>query len=208
MATARQHDNRLFAAMYDRCARSAYFQHDIDPWRARLAEQARGTVLEIGAGGGQNFTFYDPAVTERVVATEPNAFMRRRALTAIASARVPIELIAAPAEALPFADASFDTALATLVFCSVDDPARALGEIARVLKPGGALLLFDHVRSPRRGWATVQAIMTPFQRRLAANCHLDRDTAAAVRAAGFAITAEEWSGGGIQPFVALVAKRV
>jgi len=207
MTTTTRHDNRLFASLYDRCSRTTTFQHEIDPWRTKLSEQAHGVVLEIGAGGGQNFAFYGPTVTQRVVATEPNAFMRQRAQSAVHAARVPIEIVATTAEKLPFADASFDTALATLVFCSVDDPALALSEIRRVLKPSGTLLLFEHVLSRQRFWAVAQRLVTPLQRRIAGNCHLDRDTISAVRAAGFTTTSEEWSGAGIHPQVAIVAQR-
>ncbi len=202
------HDNRLFAAVYDRSSRSSYFRHDIDPRRERLAREARGVVLEIGAGGGQNFAYYRPDITERVEAIEPNRYMLSRAESVAKEAHVPIHLIQAPAERLPFGDATFDSVLATLVFCSVDDPARAFGEIARVLKPGGALLLFEHVRNSRRAWARVQGWLTPFQKRFAGNCHLNRDTPGFMRAAGFSIEQEEWSGGGIHPMVLLIARRV
>ncbi len=179
----------------------------MDPFRQELARAARGVVLEVGAGGGQNFGFYDPAVTERVEAVEPNAHMLRRAREAAKTARVPITLTQAPAEHLPFADATFDAALATLVFCSVDDPQQALREMRRVLKPGGTLLLFEHVRSPSRGWARLQDWLTPLQKRLAGNCHLNRDTPGLVRALGFVVQDEVWSGGAVHPLVAIIAKR-
>jgi ubiquinone/menaquinone biosynthesis C-methylase UbiE len=201
------HDDRLFAAFYDRVSRTNSFRHDIDPWREQLAREARGVVLEIGAGGGQNFLFYQPGITERVEAVEPNRHMLRRAESAAQEASIPIHLTQSPAEHLPFANAAFDAVLATMVFCSVDDPAQAFSEIARVLKPGGALLLFEHVRSPRKFLARMQDWLTPLQRRIAGNCHLNRDTAGTARAAGFDIEQEEWGGGGLHPMVLLVARR-
>ena len=143
-------------------------------------------TLEVGAGGGPNFAYYDPALVERVEATEPDANMLRYAREQAAQARVPITLTQAPAEALPFADASFDTAVVTLVFCSVADPARSLRELARTLKPGGRLLMAEHVRSERGALAAIQAALVPITRRAAANCHWNRDTASVVRQSGLA----------------------
>lgn len=183
------------------------FRQMTDPGRAQLAQAARGVVLEIGAGGGQNFGFYDPAITERVEAIEPNEYMRQRAARAIQAARIPIHLTDAPAEALPFADSTFDSALAVYVFCSVRDPARSLAEIERVLKPGGELLLYEHVRSHNAVWGAIQSAITPVQRLVAANCHLNRPTPTYVRAAGFTITTETWSGGGTHPTVLLIAQK-
>jgi ubiquinone/menaquinone biosynthesis C-methylase UbiE len=199
------HDNRFFAACYSRIAQTRAFRRQMDPFRQELARAARGVVLEVGAGGGQNFAFYDPAITTRVEAVEPNAHMLRRARVAAQAARVPIHLTQAPAEQLPFADATFDAALATFVLCSVDDPARALDEMRRVLRPGGTLLLFEHVRSRSPRWARVQDWLTPLQRRVADNCHLNRATGDLVRARGFTIESEVWSGGAIHPMLALIA---
>ncbi len=201
-------DNRFFAAVYNRASGSRAFRSMFDDARYKLTQAAHGAVLEVGAGGGQNFGFYDPQVTTSVEAVEPNAHMRRVAEQAAQKARVPIHVHAAPAEALPFADASFDSVLATLVFCSVRDPDLGMRELSRVLKPGGALLLFEHVRNPTsKGWVTVQNAFTPIQQRFAGNCHLNRDTGAVARAAGFVITTEEWSGGGIHPTVLLIGTK-
>jgi ubiquinone/menaquinone biosynthesis C-methylase UbiE len=95
-------------------------------------------VLEVGAGGGQNFPFYDPTRVVRVEAVEPDAAMLVAAGRSLVEAPVPIRLSRAPAEALPFPDACFDSAVVTLVFCSVRDPQRGLREIWRVLKPGAS----------------------------------------------------------------------
>nr|MBA3827279.1 SAM-dependent methyltransferase [Ktedonobacterales bacterium] len=95
------HNHRFFASIYDRMSRSRGFRQQMDPSRQQLTAAARGVVLEVGAGGGQNFAFYDPAITERVEAVEPNAHMLRRAEAAARTARVPIHLTAAPVEHLP-----------------------------------------------------------------------------------------------------------
>ena len=114
--------------------------------RASVLAGAYGRTLEIGAGTGLNLEHYPDAVGELVL-TEPvdamAAGLTRRARKLNSGARV----VAAPAEELPFADNSFDTVVATLVFCTVEHPERAVAEVARVLKPGGQLLFIEHVRS-------------------------------------------------------------
>jgi SAM-dependent methyltransferase len=93
----------------------------------------------------------------------------------------------APAEHLPFADASFDTVVSTLVLCTVRDPSAALAEIGRVLRPGGRLLFIEHVRGEgRRG--RVQQRITPLWRVLAGGCHPDRDTVSAIRRQGLEVS--------------------
>jgi ubiquinone/menaquinone biosynthesis C-methylase UbiE len=201
------HDDRWFAAIYERASRSRAFRSQFDALRQRVIAQARGQVVEIGAGGGQNFPLYDPAITQAVTAIEPNKYLLRQAAKRVGEARVPIVLVQGVAESLPVPDDSADTVLATLVLCSVDDLDRTLAEMRRVLKPGGTLALMDHVRNPARGWARLQDVLTPIQRRFAGNCHLNRDTLAAVRRAGFAVTTAEWSGGGIHPMLLISAQR-
>ena len=100
---------------------------------------------------------------------------------------MPINLVQAPVEKLPFADESFDSVVVTLVFCSVRDPQRGLSEVRRVLKPGGALLMAEHVRGRGAVIVTMQNIITPMTRLLIGNCHWNRDTEKVVREAGFAI---------------------
>ena len=150
--------------------------------RRELLAELEGDVLEIGAGTGANLRHYGRAAS--VVALEPDERMARRIAEKLADARVPVEVVSGEAEALPFPDARFDAAVSTLVLCSVGDPARALAEIRRVLRPGGVLVLLEHVRGTGT-CARWQDRLTPLHRRLAGNCHLDRDTLAAVAAAGF-----------------------
>ncbi len=175
--------------------------------RREVIGQARGVVLEVGAGSGLNFALYVPKQVERVEAIEPDATMLRYAEARRAAAPVPITLTQAPAEALPFADETFDSVAATLVFCSVADPMQALREVRRVLKPGGALLLQEHVRAKGAFAGRVQDMVTPFTARLAGGCHWNRDTAAAVAGAGFQVTSLRQVRGGLQPGVILRATR-
>lgn len=199
--------HRFFATIYERMGRMRGARNFFEPLREEAVGQARGVVLEIGAGNGLNFAFYDPSRVERVAAIEPDAYMRRYAEARIAGARVPITLAPVGVEVLPFADATFDTALATLVFCSVNDPAQGLAEVRRVLKPSGVLVLVEHVRSAGALAARMQDVMTPFTICFAGNCHSNRDTARTVQEAGFQIESLRHSGGGIHPIIVLRAIR-
>jgi ubiquinone/menaquinone biosynthesis C-methylase UbiE len=178
-------DNPTFARNFDRLASQGPGHTSFEPFRRETAGRATGRTLEIGAGGGYNFEYYDPQLTMQVEATEPDATMLSYARGRAAQARVPITLTQAPAEALPFADGAFDTVVGTLVFCSIADVPRGLREIARVLKPGGRLLLAEHVRSANAVIAGAQSAVTAVSVRLASNCHWNRDTESAVRQADF-----------------------
>ena len=157
------------------------------PLRKETAGQAHGVVLEVGAGNGLNFFYYDPEKVERVEAIEPDTNTLRHARQRLSTARVPINLTQAAAEDLPFADDTFDSVVATLVFCSVTDPQRGLREIMRVLKPGGSLYMVDHVRSQGAVASRIQDMITPITRRVSGNCHWNRDTARTVAEVGFQI---------------------
>lgn len=147
--------------------------------RAALLSAATGRTLEIGAGGGHNLAHYPAAVTELVV-TEPSPHMIRHLTDELAkrpAAAGSYELVRTGAERLPFDDASFDTVVATFVHCTIPDPRGALAEIARVLKPGGAYLFIEHVRSPDNVWlARFQDLVELPHRYLAAGCHPNRRT--------------------------------
>ncbi len=205
--------HRIFATLYERMSRSGSERSFMEPLRKEIIGQARGLVLEIGAGNGLNFAFYDPDQVERVEAVEPDPAMLRYARERVKTARVPINLTQAPAEALPFADETFDSAVATLVFCSVTDPVRGLSEIRRVLKPGGTLLLVEHVRAKGAIAARLQDIVTPMTRLLAGNCHWNRDTERSVATTGFQIQDRRDLGGllhptRLQPMIVLQACRI
>jgi SAM-dependent methyltransferase len=153
--------------------------------RRRLVEQAAGEVLEIGAGTGRNLPRYRTAT--RVVALEPAPGMRARAIQAARAARVAVEVVDGRAEALPFPDASFDTVVASLVLCAVSDPAGALAEARRVLRPGGALRFYQHVRADDLQLARWQDRLERPWGWLALGCHPNRDVVAAITAAGFRV---------------------
>jgi glutaredoxin-like protein len=196
-----------FAAFYNRMMGQPLVQRMFDPLRRETVGQAQGLVLEVGAGGGQNFPFYDPSRVVRVEAIEPDEAMLVEARRSLADAPVPIHLSRAPVEALPFPDAQFDSAVATLVFCSVRDPERGLREIWRVLKPGGSLLLLEHVRAQGKIAAGIQDALVPLTIRCMGNCHWNRATQQTVLGTGFEMTQAQKQSGGLQPVLLLHARR-
>lgn len=155
--------------------------------RRRWIPRAHGQVLELGVGSGLNLAFYDAARVAKVTGIDPSAPLLARAGTRAAGAPVPVELVEAPAEALPFDAGSFDSAVVTYSLCSMADPARALVELRRVLRPGGALMFVDHGLAPDAGTRGWQRRLTPLWRRFTGGCHLDRDIAAILRGAGYQI---------------------
>lgn len=193
--------------MYERFSRSGPEKSFMWPLRKEIIAQAQGIVLEVGAGTGLNFALYDPERVERVEAVEPDTAMIRYARERIKTARVPITLTQAPVEALPFADETFDSAVATIVFCSVTDQLRGFSEIHRVLKPGGTLLLVEHVQAQGAFARRLQDIITPVTKRMAGNCHWNRDTARSVINADFQIEDKRDIAGLLQPMIVLRARR-
>ena len=150
-------------------------------WRAWLATGARGRTLDLGCGTGRNLPLLPAGV--RGVGLDPAVDSLRRA-----QRRAPgTPLVRASAEALPFRDGAFDTVLSGLVMCSIPRPPLALAEIQRVLAPGGKLRMLEHVRSRSPRGARWQDFIQPLWTRVAGGCHPNRDTEAAVIAAGFTI---------------------
>src|SRR5579864_983313 len=175
----------LFAATYDRLARKNE-EAGVRALRQSLLADATGRVLEIGAGTGTNLPFYNGRV-ESLVLTEPAPPMVRR-LQRNAGEHIPqARVLRAPAEDLPFEDDSFDTVVATLVLCGVDDQPRALREARRVLRPGGRLLFLEHVRSDEPGLARFQDRMN-WLNRLVVQCDCNRPTLATIEAAQFEVS--------------------
>jgi ubiquinone/menaquinone biosynthesis C-methylase UbiE len=174
---------RLYDFLSERGERAGTAQR-----RRELLASLEGDVIEIGAGTGRSLPHYERAA--RVVAIEPDASMAKRIETRLSAVRVPVEVVSASAEALPFPDESFDAAVAAFVLCTIADPARALTEIRRVLRPDGRLALLEHVRGSDR-LASWQDRLTPVHTRIAGGCHLNRDTLATVARAGFDVAGVE-----------------
>ena len=173
--------------LYDLMSRRAE-KAGIGEKRRQLLAGLEGEVLEMGAGTGASLGHYERAA--RVVALEPDASMAKRLPAKAADAHVPVEVVSGSADAIPFPEETFDTVVSTFVLCSVADQGAVLAEARRVLRPGGKLVLLEHVRGEGRV-ARWQERLTPLHRRLFGNCHLNRDTLAAATAAGFDTAAVE-----------------
>jgi ubiquinone/menaquinone biosynthesis C-methylase UbiE len=183
MSTEARAGHPWFAAFYDLISK-AEEEKVLAPLRRWVVGEATGRVLEIGAGTGLSFPYYRRDV--QLVATEPDPYMLHRARRRAAALGLGVELRTEPAEALPFADASFDAVVCTLVLCTVADPLRALGEVRRVLKPDGTFRFIEHVRGG--GWhGRSQDLVTPLWRRVGAGCHPNRPTLETIRASGFRV---------------------
>lgn len=175
--------DRVFAAAYDPVLARAE-RAGLAACRRELLGDLRGHVVELGAGTGANLTHLGPQV-ERVTLCEPVAEMRDRLQRTVAErGAAQVEVVAAPAEALPLADASVDAVVSTLVLCTVDDLARTLDEAARVLRPGGQLVLLEHVAADGAR-ARVQRGLEPAWKVFARGCHLTRDPRARLADAGW-----------------------
>ncbi|HVP03467.1 MAG TPA: class I SAM-dependent methyltransferase [Solirubrobacteraceae bacterium] len=179
----------VFAAMYDRMTARTE-EACLRPWRGDLLAGAHGDVLEIGGGTGANLQHYGDGVRSLTI-TEPEKPMVRRLERRLHVQAPEARLLRAPAEDLPFEDASFDVAVSTLVLCTVDDQPRALRELRRVLRPDGRLLFIEHVRSDDPKLARKQDRMLPINRRVAHGCHCNRPTLDGIRGAGFQVTRVE-----------------
>jgi ubiquinone/menaquinone biosynthesis C-methylase UbiE len=164
--------------LYDLCCAFAE-RTGLVRWRAWLCAGAVGRVLDLGCGTGRNL----PLLPGDAVGVDPALEPLRRARRRAPGRR----LVQARAEALPFRDGAFDTAVSGLVFCSVDDPAAGLGEVRRILAPGGTLRMLEHVRSERPWRARLQDRIQPAWTRIAGGCRPNRDTESAVAAAGFTV---------------------
>ncbi len=163
--------------------------------RRSLVSGARGRVVEIGAGTGLNIAHYPEGIDDLVL-MEPEPAMRRKLARRLQRHARPARIIDAPAEYLPLPDESVDTVVSTLVLCTVEDPERALREVARVLRPGGQLLFLEHVRANSRLLAAWQDYLFRPWRGFAGGCCCNRPTGELIRDFGFAVEADDavWRG--------------
>lgn len=177
----------LFARCYARAGVRAETRLGIASVRRRLLAGLSGRVLEVGAGNGLNFGHYPGAVSE-VVAIEPERLLRQLAAEAALRCEVPVDVVPGAAEALPVKSEAFDAAVLSLVLCSVRDLPRALGEVRRVLRPGGEVRFFEHGRGGGPAMTLIQrALDRTVWPALSGGCHLSRDQVAALREAGFVL---------------------
>ena len=163
-------------------------QEAMVPFRRRVIGAADGRVLEVGIGSGLNLPLYGPSVRS-VIGLDPSHELLRMARDRAATAPVPVELLEGSAETVPLDDASIDTVVTTWTLCTIPDAPRALSELRRVLRPGGALLFVEHGRAPEPGVARWQDRLDPMWRRLAGGCHLNRKIDDLISGAGFRIDA-------------------
>ncbi|GAA2113213.1 class I SAM-dependent methyltransferase [Actinomadura alba] len=184
--SARRRGHPLFARYYARLG--PVMEQRLAAHRSALLADLSGRVIEIGAGAGANFSHY-PAEVTGVLAVEPEAHLRSLARNAAERAPVSIEVVDGFADRLPAEDETCDAAVACLVLCTVPDPAAALAEVFRVLRPGGRLYFFEHVRADtsrrRRLQQAADATLWPL---FAGGCHVTRDTDTAITDAGFTVT--------------------
>jgi ubiquinone/menaquinone biosynthesis C-methylase UbiE len=177
--------SRLYAAGYDRWM-ARLDRNGGEEHRRRLVEDADGEVLEVGAGTGMNFPHYGKA--SRVVALEPDPGMRLRAERRTRRAPVPVQVVDGDGMDLSFPDSSFDTVVFGLVLCTIPDPDRALSEARRVLRPGGHLRFYEHVRSTDPVVARSQDRFERPWKWFGRGCHPNRDTPRAIERAGFEVS--------------------
>ena len=178
----------IFARLYSRLAPGA---EKLGPaeHRQEALSGLEGRVIEVGAGNGLNFDHYPPEVTQ-VLAVEPEPYLRHKAREAAATAPVPVTVVDGAADSLPAEDESFDAAVASLVLCSVPDPGAALAEMHRVVRPGGQLRFYEHIRADDPNRARTQDRVDHIWPHFTGGCHTGRDTVAAIEKAGFVITTQ------------------
>ena len=154
--------------------------------RAQALSGLEGEVVEIGFGSGLNLRHY-PASVSKVHAIEPSEVARRMAGPRAAASPIPVDFTGLDGQALPLDDESVDAAVSTFTLCTIPDVAAALGELARVLRPGGRFHFLEHGRSDDPKVIAWQDRLNGVQGRIAGGCHLNRPIDALIRSAGFEI---------------------
>lgn len=153
--------------------------------REKVVPKAHGRVLEIGVGSGLNLAHYDMSRIEALIGLDPSPDLRRLAERRAREAKVEVEWLGLKAEQIPLDDASIDSIVVTYTLCTISDTAAALSEMRRVLKPGGDLYFSEHGRAPNEAVARMQDRVTPFWKKLAGGCTLNRDIPALLRDSQF-----------------------
>ena len=156
--------------------------------RSLVVPKAAGDVLELGCGGGINMEFYDLARVKSFSGIDPSPALLERSREAAQSRGIESDIRGGIGEAMPFADASFDTVVCTFTLCSVDEQKAVLAEMRRVLRPGGKALFLEHGSAPDSGVQKWQRRIEPVWKRIGGNCHLTRPITGAYEAAGFKIS--------------------
>ena len=174
--------------MVPRLIGKACAQPQIMKARSRIVPQASGDVLELGCGGGINMQFYDASRISSFAGLDPSPALLEASRAAAQAKGMTADIRGGYGEAMPFADAQFETVLVTFTLCSVDDQARVLAEMRRVLKPGGKVLFLEHGRAPDASVQSWQRRIEPVWKRIGGNCHLTRPISDAYRAAGFTVS--------------------
>lgn len=175
------YDTRILPQVIDFVCGLPPFEHE----RGRLVSKASGRILEVGIGTGRNLPYYRHAQVQCLCGVDPG--LHPKAVRRAAQAGLEVEAIPLSAEKIPAEDASFDCIVCTFTLCTIPDAAAALSEMRRVLRPQGKLLFLEHGAAPDEGVRRLQDRITPYWKPLTGGCHLNRNPAELIRAAGFDI---------------------
>lgn len=172
----------LFPRLMDRMMSMESFQK----LRVEVLKDVRGEVLEIGYGTALNLPHY-PRGVSHLTMVDPARLLRSRVEQRMAQVGFPLAIEQHQAESLPFPDRRFDFVVSTWTLCTIPDPARALAEIRRVLKPGGLLLFLEHGRSDDSRVAAWQDRLNPLQRLIGCGCNLNRPIDRLIETSAFSL---------------------
>ena len=159
--------------------------------RKKVVPRAEGRVLEIGFGAGHNLPFYDASKVTHLWALEPAKEMRERAAERVAQTSIPFEFLDLPSEQIPLGKEEADTIMITYTLCTIPDVMKALGEMRRVLKPGGKMIFCEHGEAPDESVRKWQRRVTPAWKAIAGGCHVGRPIPQLIQDGGFRINGLE-----------------